>query len=1144
MYKLLSINILKAVLMCTAFMFSISSFAQNLVINEIMASNATYEYDKTTYNFSNWIELYNPTNANINLNGYVLHSSKDDARYTFSYKYVPAGGFLRLWTEGELSSDHVPVKLDSEGGYIELIDNKGNIIDKLGFGKQFTNVSFGRYPDGSKNIGFLLSASPNASNIGPCGIKVLPAPVFYQKGGICKSALNVSIQVAGAPDAEVHFTLDGSEPTILSPLYQHSISINKSTVVRAKTFSSAAAPSVTSSQSYIFPNHTTTLPIVCLSVDPLYLNNNTIGILVDGTNGAQGNCTDKYVNWNQKWERASHLEFYEKDGRKLIDQYIGIQVAGACSRNNPQKSLTLKARPRYGNDKFDCPDIYPYKKVKSFSQFMLRNSGNDFDQTSFRDDMIQNLCRNYTQLDYQASRSVAVYINAEYWGVMSLREKSDENLISSNYNLKENEFDILENNAYVVQGSNSEYNALINYLNTNDLSVDKNYSYVSSKIDINNYLDYMVSEIYASNTDWPGNNIVFWKPQMPTGKWRWVLKDMDFGFSLWNSGFTHNTLTFALDPNGPGWPNPDWSTLLFRKLMSNASFKEAFKRRFTQHLATTYNPKRVNAIIDSMQNDLVSEMPYHLVRWGLSGTDNWNYQVQLMRDFANNRPAVMSQYINDFYGGGGMKNLQVSCHPSTGGGFVIGDGIFASSSVQNTIPAGDIFEFKAIPSSGFKYVGTEIHRGGIIEYNLLSDNTIWKYFTDINSPATDWYTENYIDDSWPQGESQLGYGDGDEKTVIPYGSDAQNKFISSYFRKKFYIEDINKIDSVQLWALYDDGIDIYLNDKEIRRVNLPDGELTSSTLAFQSDDNAIANWLKIDKTNLKTGWNTLAAEVHQTSANSSDLSFDLKLKGFTNEGNSNEETAEQTFNIAIDSNLDLVFKFEVIQPIKDLIINELMVNNTLFPNEKGDYEGWIELLNNGSSSITTSEIYVSDDSTLLTKWKIPNYNQLPLSAGAFMLLYADNKINNGWNHLPFKLSSNGGSIYISNKSGDKLTILDKVNYGKIYGNKSYARVHDGSKEWKETAAISPGKSNVSVGINQFIKNEINIFPNPTHDNAIVTVNENNAKIEICSIQGRKLKEYSTATHSITISLSEYPKGLYLINVITDKGTTQLKLVKD
>jgi hypothetical protein len=106
---------------------------------------------------------------------------------------------------------------------------------------------------------------------------------------------------------------------------------------------------------------------------------------------------------------------------------------------------------------------------------------------------------------------------------------------------------------------------------------------------IDNFIRYEVAEIYFDNQDWPGNNIKFWKPKTG-GKWRWILYDTDFGFGLFNSGaYQNNTLAFATNPNGPGWPNPPWSTLFLRKLLINNSFRYEFINCFADYANTIFS---------------------------------------------------------------------------------------------------------------------------------------------------------------------------------------------------------------------------------------------------------------------------------------------------------------------------------------------------------------------------------------------------------------------------------------------------------------------------------------------------------------------------------------------------------------------------
>ena len=159
-----------------------------------------------------------------------------------------------------------------------------------------------------------------------------------------------------------------------------------------------------------------------------------------------------------------------------------------------------------------------------------------------------------SEIDFQEHNPVATYINGEYWGMYNMREKVNEHMLASKHNIDSDKITLLSNNAEEIKGSNSEYVQLIEYVENTDLSVDKNFEFVQEQIDIKQYIIYKLSNIYFNNTDWPGNNIKFWKH--PDTKWRWIMFDTDFGFGpFWNvDNYWENTLYFALNGNGDGWP--------------------------------------------------------------------------------------------------------------------------------------------------------------------------------------------------------------------------------------------------------------------------------------------------------------------------------------------------------------------------------------------------------------------------------------------------------------------------------------------------------------------------------------------------------------------------------------------------------------
>ncbi len=186
-------------------------------------------------------------------------------------------------------------------------------------------------------------------------------------------------------------------------------------------------------------------------------------------------------------------------------------------------------------------------------------------------------------LDLQAYRPSVVYINGEYWGIHNIREKINEHFLESNCGIDADHIDILECNASVVEGSDEHYLAMIDYIETHDMSDTGNYTYIGNTNGNPNFITYEIAEIFFNNTDWPRNNIKFWRPQTADGKWRWILYDTDFGFGYYfmeEEYYAENTLEWATDPNSTEIGNPPWSTFLLRSLLENQSFRYDFINRF------------------------------------------------------------------------------------------------------------------------------------------------------------------------------------------------------------------------------------------------------------------------------------------------------------------------------------------------------------------------------------------------------------------------------------------------------------------------------------------------------------------------------------------------------------------------------------
>jgi hypothetical protein len=165
---------------------------------------------------------------------------------------------------------------------------------------------------------------------------------------------------------------------------------------------------------------------------------------------------------------------------------------------------------------------------------------------------------------------------------------------------------------------------------------------------------------------------------------------------------------------------------------------------------------------------------------------------------------------------------------------------------------------------------------------LVSAGSTWRYLDNGSNQGTAWRSPGFSDSAWASGPAQLGYGDGDEATVISYGTNATAKYVTTYFRRAFSVANPAAYASLQLRLLRDDGAVVYLNGSEVFRTNMPTGTIghtTLATTAVAGADEAAFVSAALSPSLLVAGANVIAVEVHQSDLTSSDVSFDLELSG-------------------------------------------------------------------------------------------------------------------------------------------------------------------------------------------------------------------------------------------------------------------------
>jgi len=459
--------------------------------------------------------------------------------------------------------------------------------------------------------------------------------------GLYKNAQTVAF-TCNKSSATIYYTTDGSRPSPSSARFTNPVLVDSTTIFQAIAYNGNQKSQVLVS-SYII-NENTKFPVISIAIEPEILFNSGTGLFKMGPRAAR-NFPHFGANYYSNKKPPCHIEFFEPNGEVGFSTFCNFKIFGGMSRIFPQKSLAFFANDSLGAKRFKH-QIFPDLPIKSFKTFILRNSGSDFGETHYRDAFITSLGKEMG-LDVQAYRPAIVYINGKFWGILNLREKLNEHYIANHYPYDKDSLDVMEHKEGRNTGSRKHYMAMQEYMRNNDLSDDKHLAKIASMMEIDNFLDYQIVQIYIGNQD-AGGNIKFWRPQTPNGRWRWILFDTDFGFGHAGGSSKDNSLAFHTEPNGPAWPNPAWSTFNLRQLLKNKKTREAFIIRFLDRINTTFDSTHVIQRIDSMANYLKPEIYRHLQRWDLEES-RWNKEIDRMRKFARDRPANMRLFIKQMF---------------------------------------------------------------------------------------------------------------------------------------------------------------------------------------------------------------------------------------------------------------------------------------------------------------------------------------------------------------------------------------------------------------------------------------------------------------------------------------------------------------
>lgn len=622
-----------------------------VVINELMQSNVDGIMDDLNEYPDGWVELYNNGDVSVNLKDYKLGTEATAVASAWTLPSFVLGpkSFKLVYCDKEAKDWHTDFRLETGNGGALFLFRGDDIIDRIdNLPKQpAPNIAYGRKTDASDEWGWQLTPTPGSINDGKLGTEVLGAPVFSVAGCVLKSGGSVSLKLTlpdGAPSGTViRYTTDGSEPTSNSPSWGTlTKQIKSTTIIRAKLFCEGFLSPRSTTHSYIVFPRDLTLPVVSIVTDKKHLSDSKTGIYVDGS------YKSGTKNYEFDWRRPINFELFEAvNEESVLNQLCETRIQGGASRSQSVKSMVVYANKRFGKKRLKYeffPDQRPGRK--DYKSIILRNAGNDFDYLYMRDAIMQRNMAQHADLDWQSWRPVIIYINGTYKGMLNIRDRSTADNVYTYYDGLE-DFDMIENWNELKEGTKDNFNDFTAFYSEEGHTWEE----YAEWMDLEEYINFMLLNLYYNNQDWPGNNIVQWRPRAEDGKWRWIAKDTDFGLGLYGSSATYKTLEWFYNPNydyNHAWANKPEHTLLFRHLMEDETFFNRFIDKASVFMGDFLNYEGTWAVWEPMYKMINTEYPNHrklINQWW----PNYSDELSSAKKWVQARTKSFCSQLSDYY---------------------------------------------------------------------------------------------------------------------------------------------------------------------------------------------------------------------------------------------------------------------------------------------------------------------------------------------------------------------------------------------------------------------------------------------------------------------------------------------------------------
>lgn len=578
-----------------------------LVINEVCSRNISVLEDPLGRH-PDWVELYNSGNTGVQLSDHYLSDRVTHrAQWRLPEMMLAPGNYVVLYAgkdgDGPL---HFNFSIASAGEGVHLSDLALNPVHSLLVPSLRADHSFG-LADGIPR--YFAEPTPGTANTTEAFLGYAPMPLATKAPGRYTGPLTV--QLSHATGTNLHFSTDGRDPDLDMPLLADPLVLTSTTVVKALASGPGLLPSDLFVASYLI-NVEHDLPVISLSTHPDSLWDWNRGIYMFGP---EADTAHPYrgANFWRNNHIPGHFEFFDEGGNLGLSQRVDIRMhGGSQARTRDQRPFRITARSRYGSNSLSFPFFPERGRLETYKQLVLRNSSGDFCLSNFRDGFWHQVSlHNDLDIDVLGFRPVVLYLNGNYWGWMNLRERINLGLLANDYGANIDSVLLMNQENVSVQGDTIHFHNLREHIIHADLAQAANWNVVEDQFDLHSFKDYMVLEMFAGNVDWPANNVRYWKPALNSGKWRYLMHDLDatmnvYGWITMDVDMFWLVLEHRADKQ---------VSMIFASLLGVPEFKRTFLNRFADLMNTAFREERLLEEKNEILDLVTSEAPRHYARW-------------------------------------------------------------------------------------------------------------------------------------------------------------------------------------------------------------------------------------------------------------------------------------------------------------------------------------------------------------------------------------------------------------------------------------------------------------------------------------------------------------------------------------------------